>query len=420
MHEVASRKAEAGRGEKGERKRDKGERVWRFALWGEFALSFIITRSVRPFLLRPSSFLLTRLRLRCHPLKFPASVSSNSKTACIMRFLPTLCSLLTCVSLCSAHEVGNEIADATNAFLKSLGDEQKAKAVFPFPEDGSGERVDWHFIPKSRVGLPLKEMTPAQQKQAKALLKLNLSETGFKKVETIRDLEGVLRDMEKNGSITRDPDLYFVSVFGKPGKDQPWGWRWEGHHLSLNFTFVPGQPPSVTPSFLGSNPGEVMQGPLKGLRLLAKEEDLARALVKSLNEGQLKQARIMDKAPSDVINVPGRNDTKPEGITYDALDAGQQKQLVALMKEYLFRVRTEIAEDEWARVQNAGLQNLHFAWAGGLEAGEPHYYRVQLHNFVLEYDNTQNDAKHVHALWRDFDRDFGNDALADHYKKHKH
>lgn len=298
-----------------------------------------------------------------------------------MRFLSSLCGLLTFVSICSAHDAGGEIAVATNAFLKTLDDEQKTKAVFPFPEDGKGERVNWHFIPKSRLGLPLKEMTPAQQKQAKALLRLNLSETGFKKVETIRDLEGVLREME-DGSINRDPEMYFVSVFGKPGKDQPWGWRWEGHHLSLNFTFVPGQAPSVTPSFLGSNPGEVMQGPLKGLRLLAKEEDLARALVKSLNAEQLKKARIMEKAPADIINVPGRNDTKPEGITYDELEAAQQKQLVELMKEYLFRVREDIAEDEWARVQKAGLTNLHFAWAGGLEKGEPHYYRVDRKSVV--------------------------------------
>lgn len=305
---------------------------------------------------------------------------------------------------------------AANAFLASLTPEQKAKATFAFKTEGKDERLDWHFIPKARKGLPIKEMTEPQRELARALLKSGMSDHGYKKASTIQSLEALLREMEQGKGPVRDPELYFVSIFGEPGGKQVWGWRWEGHHQSFNYTVPPGKEPSMTPSFFGSNPGEVKDGAMKGTRVLGREEDLGRELVKALDPEQLKLALIAKDAPKDILNVPGRQDTKPEGIPYAKLNDAQKKQLMTLVREYLLRCRPEVAEQDIARLEKLGMDNLHFAWAGGLDRGQPHYYRVQLANFVLEYDNVQNGANHPHSVWRDFDRDFGMDVLAEHYK----
>ena len=318
-----------------------------------------------------------------------------------------------------AHDVSDEMAKAAEAFLGSLTPEQKTKATFAFKTEGKDERLDWHFIPRDRKGLPIKEMDEKQRGLAKALVKSGLSEDGLQKAETIQSLENVLKELEKDTVGRRDPEKYYISIFGTPGKE-PWGWRWEGHHLSFNYTVSGKNAPSMTPSFFGSNPGVVQSGPKKGTRVLGKEEDLGRALIKSLNEEQRKKAVILAEAPKDILNVPGRSDTKPEGIPYSALDEGQQKQLVELTKVYLFRCRPDVAKEDWGKLEKRGLDKLHFAWAGGFELGQPHYYRVQAGNFVLEYDNVQNGANHPHSVWRDFDRDFGLDELAEHYKAHKH
>ncbi len=313
-----------------------------------------------------------------------------------------------------ATDAGAEMSAAAKNFLAALTAEQKQKASFEF---GNDERKNWHFIPKARKGLPIKEMTYEQRLLAQALMATGLSHRGYHKAVGIMSLEAVLADLEKNraGGATRDPELYFVSVFGTPGK-APWGWRVEGHHLALNFTAPDGAMPVLTPNFFGSNPGEIKAGARAGMRVLGPEEDLGRAVVKSLTDEQRKTAVILDKAPADVINDPKRVDpTKPEGISRAQLTPDQDAALVKLVKEYLFRCRPDVAAADWARVEKAGPDKLFFAWAGGLEPGQPHYYRVQGGNFVLEYDNTQNDANHVHSLWRDFDRDFGADALKAHH-----
>jgi hypothetical protein len=228
-------------------------------------------------------------------------------------------------------------------------------------------------------------------------------------------LESVLKEMEKDTTGKRDPERYFISIFGTPGGKAPWGWRFEGHHLSLNYCSVDDGAPAMTPSFFGTNPGEVREGDRKGTRVLANEEELGRALVKMLTPEQLKTAIFTDKAPADVLNDPARPDrTKPEGLPWDKLTAEQQAQLVKVVKEQLFRCRPDVAGEEWTRIEKEGLSKIHFAWAGGLERGEPHYYRIQNEKFVVEYDNTQNQANHPHSVWRDFDRDFGGDLLKRH------
>lgn len=314
-----------------------------------------------------------------------------------------------------AHDATVEMAQAANNFLAALTPEQKAKADFEFKDV---ERTNWHFIPRARKGLPIKEMTQEQRLLAHALLASGLSHRGYGEAVSIMSLETVLAALEKGraGGIVRDPELYYVSIFGKPGGSDPWGWRVEGHHLSLNFTAAGDGAPAITPSFFGTNPGEVREGPRAGTRILAKEEELGRQLVKSLNDEQRKSAVILPQAPKEIINIPGRNETKPEGLPQSKMTPDQSGLLTKLIKEYLGRHRPDLATEDWAKIEKAGIGNVHFAWAGGFERGEPHYYRVQGGSFVLEYDNTQNDANHVHSVWRDFDHDFDFDVLKAHYQ----
>lgn len=312
-----------------------------------------------------------------------------------------------------AHEASLEMAGVARNFLGALTPEQREKASFNY---GDPERENWHFIPRVRKGLPLKELTYEQRLLAQALLASGLSSRGYERAVSIMSLESVLASLEKDkvGGAVRDPENYFVSIFGQPGI-APWGWRVEGHHLSLNYTIPDDGPPVMTPSFFGTNPGEVRSGPRTGTRILGTEEDLGRALVKSLTGEQRKVAIILPNAPRDVFNDPARNDpTKPEGIAQSQLTPEQSAQLVRLVKEYLFRCRPDVAAEDWAKIEQAGPDRLFFTWAGGIEPGEPHYYRVQGGHFILEYDNTQNDANHVHSLWRDFDHDFGGDLLKAH------
>ncbi|EDY19145.1 conserved hypothetical protein [Chthoniobacter flavus Ellin428] len=312
-----------------------------------------------------------------------------------------------------AHDADAEMTAAAINFLSSLTPEQKARVTFDFPND---ERKNWHYIPRERKGLPIKDMAPEQRLLAQALLASGLSSRGYEKAVSIMSLDAVLKELEKGKTgPVRDPDNYYFSIFGTPGGKDPWGWRFEGHHLSLNYTEVGDGDPAMTPSFFGSNPGEVKTGPRAGTRILAAEEDLGRALVKSLTDEQRKVAVLQVAAPKDILNDPKRIDpTNPEGISQSQLTPEQTATLVKLIKEYIFRCRPDVAADDWAKIEKAGLDKLHFAWAGGLERGQPHYYRVQGGHFVLEYDNTQNDANHVHSVWRDFDHDFGLDLLKEH------
>lgn len=329
----------------------------------------------------------------------------------LRHFLPL--ALLLLAAPLRAHESSAEMAAAANNLLVTLTPEQKAKASFEYPDE---ERKNWHFIPRVRKGLTFKEMTYEQRLLAQALLATGLSGRGYSKAVSIMSLEAVLAILEKDkvGGAVRDPENYFVSIFGKPGI-APWGWRLEGHHLSLNYAIPNNDLPVMTPSFFGTNPGDVKTGPRAGTRILGVEEDLGRALVKSLSQEQSKVAIVLPEAPKEIFNDPKRTDpTKPEGIPQNQLTADQSALLVKIIKEYLFRCRPDVAAEDFAKIEKAGLDKLHFTWAGGLELGQPHYYRVQGGNFILEYDNTQNDANHVHSIWRDFDHDFGGDLLKAH------
>ena len=310
-----------------------------------------------------------------------------------------------------------EMAGAANSLLAAMNDDQRAKTSFAWSDE---ERFNWHFIPKDRKGITLKELTPPQRHLAYGLLNSGLSQRGFIKATTIMSLEQILQEMEgPNRKFPRDPELYHVSIFGKPDSKGTWGWRIEGHHCSINFTIANGTVAAWSPSMFGTNPGEVRTGPRAGLRVLGQEEDLGRQLVKSLNAEQRKKAVLDTKAPDDILTAASRKASFAEfkGLKLSEMTSEQVKLAEALLSEYTGRARAEIAGPELKRHLGAGKSKIYFAWMGGLEKGERHYYRIHGPTFVAENDNTHNDANHVHAAFRDFTNDFGLDALGDHVKK---
>jgi hypothetical protein len=216
--------------------------------------------------------------------------------------------------------------------------------------------------------------------------------------------------------------LYYVSVFGQPGPKATWGWRVEGHHLSANVTVVKGEYFAGTPSFLGSNPAEVRKGPRTGLRALASEEDRGRQLIQALDADQRKKAIFDATAPKEIFTEAKRRvkPLEPAGLAAAGMTPAQRDLLMALVREYVERLRPDLAALDLRKIEKAGVEKIHFAWAGGLEKGQGHYYRAQGPTFVLEYDNTQNDNNHIHAVWRDFESDFGDDLLKRHYEETPH
>jgi len=321
------------------------------------------------------------------------------------------------VSFARAHEPVADMLDAAQKFLGSLDAAQKTKAVYPLT---STERETWFFVPIARQGLPLKQMTPAQADLARALLKSGLSQRGYARAETIISLENVLKEMEHdNPPGRRDPTLYYVTIFGEPAAGASWGWRFEGHHLSFNFTIVEGAHVLFAPEFIGSNPGEVRAGPRQGESPLREEDELGRAFVKSLDAAQQKTAVFAAKSPNEILtsNKARVNPLAPAGLAFAQMTPAQQTQFRSLLLLFVSRNRPELAEQTVAEITAAGFDKICFAWAGGFEPGQGHYYRMQGPTFVVEFDNTQNNANHIHTVWRDFKNDFGHDLLAAHYAK---
>jgi hypothetical protein len=308
------------------------------------------------------------------------------------------------------------MAGAATAFLSALSEAGRRRAVFAFADK---ERVNWGYVPRSREGLAFKEMSAPARAAAHQLMKASLSVVGYGKAVNVIQLEGVLRQIETFGGLWRDPDNYFVTIFGTPGPSAPWGWRLEGHHLSLNFTVVPGKPIAVTPAFFGANPAEVRSGPLKGLRTLAHEEDLGRALARTMDDAQRRRMVIADRSLGDIVSGPGRSERlrSPAGIPAADLGAAQRELLARLVEEYARNMRADLADEELRRMRGAGFEHLHFAWAGPIEPGHAHYYRIQGPTALIELDNTQNDANHIHSVWHDPRNDFGADLLRAHYER---
>ena len=335
--------------------------------------------------------------------------------------------------MAAAERSSTTMAAAATRFLASLTPEQRQQASFAFNAD---ERLHWHFIPTEmfpRNGLLIKAMTEPQRKLARDLLRAGLSQRGYLTATSIMELEAVLGEIERlqreknpprpgTTPLVRDPEKYFFSIFGTPSAKDTWGWRVEGHHVSLNFTVVNGTLVAGSPAFFGSNPAEVRDGPKKGLRILGAEEDAARALLEALDAPQREKAIIEKTAPGDMVtmNKNDINPLSPVGIMADAMTPKQRDLLMKLIDAYAGAMASDIAADRMARLRKAGLEKIAFAWAGPMDRGQKHYYRVQGPTFLIEYDNTQNDANHIHSVWRDFNGDFGRDLLREHVKSTPH
>lgn len=310
---------------------------------------------------------------------------------------------------------------AASTFLAALAPAQRSRAAFEF---GSPDRTRWHFLPPetfARHGVTLRELDAGQRLAARELLKTGLSARGYLTADVIMALEEVVRALPQN-RLRRDELEYYVSVFGAPESAGSWGWRFEGHHLSLNFTIVNGRLTVSTPTFTGANPAELREGAQAGQRPLGHHEDHARDLVRSLTEAQRARAMISDIALPDIVtmNAWPVEPLSPAGLAAADMTAGQRTILETLIDSYTTLMAPEISAARWKRIRHAGLGKVAFAWAGSTERGKPHYFRVQGPTFLVEYDNTQNDANHAHTVWREFDGDFGADLLRRHYADDAH
>jgi len=343
------------------------------------------------------------------------------------------------INATGTRAAAERMGEAAERFLASLSRDQRTKAALAF--EVQEQRAQWYYTPVARDGLPLSEMDRGQRRLTHRLAATGLSRTGYSTASTIMGLETTLDAMEgwRRPHPGRDPELYYVSIFGTPHALEPWGWRFEGHHISLNYTLAGGQVISPTPTFFGSNPAETSLSPVGSLRPLGSIEDLARELVHTFGPAQRATAILTPFAPSDIVlaNLPAvvegtlpapgilsprqqealRYTHAPKGLAASAMQPSQREILLSLIGEYIHRLPDEVAAIEAAQLEQRGLESLHFAWAGGLERRQGHYYRIQGMRFLIEYDNTQNDANHIHSVWRDPANDFGAHLLAEHYAR---
>lgn len=322
--------------------------------------------------------------------------------------------------------LNQQMAQAANAFIKILNGEQKTEVMHPLADT---IRYNWHFIPRERMGLNLKRMSDAQRKAAMHMVEVVLTDKGYQKIKDIIDLENVLRVLESRppNDTRRDPENYAFLVYGDPAAKDPWGWRMEGHHISLHYTSVNGHV-SFTPSFLGSNPGHVLiDVPQKGKRVLGPEEDMGYELLNAFNADQKKRVILAEKSPYEIFSTNQRRVTgldKMEGLAMKDMSAAQKQLFKKLIALYLDRYHVTLKNQQMAQLEKAGMDNLYFAWMGDTELkmgkGAGHYYRIQGPTLLIEFDNTQNDANHIHTVVRDLTDDFSEDLLKEHYaKSHK-
>lgn len=303
---------------------------------------------------------------------------------------------------------------AWQAFSSGLGDDARQAAAFPF--DGE-ERLTWNYTPVDRTGLRIGDLDPTQTDALHAFLRTGFGDDGLAQAFDIVKLEELLYETS-GGRAMRDPGNYYLGNFGEPSLEGPWGWRFEGHHLSVSFTVAGGRVVSSTPAFFGGNPAVVPDdAPVHaGLAPFATEQQAAFDFVAGFDPAELQRIVVAGEAPDDILTSNERRAARgaPEGMAYGDMSEEQQSGLLDLMGRFLDRMSPDLAAYQRAKVQAAGLDQIHFAWAGGTEPGSRHYFRIQGPTFVIEWDNTQGDGNHVHSVYRDFDDDFGHDPLGRH------
>jgi hypothetical protein len=323
----------------------------------------------------------------------------------------------------SLRTSGAPATRAIEALQARLPDSTRTVATFPFD---STERSHWFYVPLDRQGLTLARMSPEARALVDTLLLTGLSPTGFATAKNIMRHEAILAAIEANMTLrtrnVRDSSKYYVSFFGSPASSDVWGWRVEGHHLSVNYTGIGADAQVVSPLFMGANPARVTEGPHAGLRILAAEEDVARKLVTMLDEKRRRVAVFSDTA---FVEIETRNDPKARALAFEGLRSAdmspaEQAQLRALIDVYANRMSATARAHAMRDIDDGGFGALRFAWAGGTAVGQAHYYRIHGPTILIEYDNQQSNANHIHTVWRDLRHDFGGDVLGDHYRKHKH
>lgn len=373
----------------------------------------------RPYRVSPFQFLESALLLTA--MKFARRVRYQlSLTIAALAATSLLSPPATFAHLHGDDLLAHKMADAATDFILSLDTPQRKKAVFEFDDP---YRVQWDFLPVAmigRKGVALTTLSDRQKRLAYKLLESSVSRSGNKKLHDIIDLERVL--LELTGSDIRVPELYHVMIYGEPSDQGTWGWRFEGHHISLHFTIVEGEQIAVAPRFLGTNPAHVKEGDRKGLRVLGEEEDLARELMKSFDDRQRPMAHFQSIAYPEIVTNRATEvgPLAPVGILAARMYPFQKALLEKLIYTYASTMPLELAKERLQKIHNAGFDKIRFGWAGGIELDEPHYYRIQGPTFLIEYDNVQNNANHAHTVWRDFNGDFGRDILKEHYLNHGH
>lgn len=331
--------------------------------------------------------------------------------------LATAGAFLVLLSYAKQHSSLELMEETATRFLRSLPPQAEKQALFPFDAE---ERFNWHYVPRPRRGISYLELSADQAHLANALLAAGLSPKGLQKALSIMSLETILRELENASPDYRNPQKYYFTIFGTP-PEKPWGYRVEGHHLSLNYT-ITDKGISASPSFFGANPARVPSGPQAGWRILGAEEDLAYRLLEKLDASQRAKAIVSKTAYPDILTWAQRIavlNGQPSGLSAAEMSASQRALLFELIEEYASNFPSPIYEHRMELARRAG-KRLYFAWAGGTDRGQKHYYRVLGPEFVIEYDNTQNNGNHIHTVWREFKADFGRDLLAEHYARFRH
>ena len=329
-----------------------------------------------------------------------------------------------------APATARRMTEAAQRYLAALDEPRRKATRFAFEDQ---ERFRWNYRPDGffidgatfwHEGLRLINMTPDQQQAAMALLDSGVSARTADRARAIMALETYLREQERViprwvPHVVRDPELYAFSIFGEPGGTSPWAWRAGGHHIGFHVTVIGGEQVATTPFFLGANPAIVRHGSRDlGMRTLPEEEDLGRNLLLSLAPERKSVALVSPKAPSDILTDtyrPANPALAPRGLRFADMSGEERGKLIDLVKLYVGRATDEVAANEWRKIEDAGLETVTFAWLGSEEIQQPHYYAVKGPTFLIEYDNVQDNATHIHSVWRDFTNDWGDDLLAAHY-----
>lgn len=310
----------------------------------------------------------------------------------------------------------SQMTEACSNFLNSLNSDQKAKTVYSYLD---GERIFWYYPPLNRHGLPLREMDAKQRQLAYAVMASGLTDKSYEQAKLIIEHEDILGPLEvEQDKVTflRDTERYYFTIFGEPGGSDPWGWRVEGHHVCLNYSIWNDKVIAVTPFFFGANPAEVRKGSKNGLRILGDREDLAFELMESLDAGQQSKAIIYDEAPLDILTYNSSKVSLPreEGLPASRMSGTQQEMLMALVTLYVSQVRSDVAQERLDAFKTDGIDGIHLAWAGPVDKSKAHYYRLHGGDFLVEFDNRQDGANHIHSVYRDVENDFASDVLRQH------